>query len=472
MIYMRNSIAAFTCVFTFLMWSMATFAQDAEKNADKVFNAQSFTLDNGLQVVLVENHRAPIVSHMMWYRVGGADDPPAHSGLAHMFEHIMFRGSENVPPGEYSKRIRALGGEDNAFTSYDYTAYYANIASEYLEDVMRMEADRIQGLVIDGAEFASEQKVVMEERRLRTDNDPRNRFYEQLGYNLYPHHPYGIPLIGWMSEIADLTTEDAHEFYKKWYAPNNAILVVSGDITLEKLKSLATKYYGPLTRQPYLDALRQRPPIVDFHGEYDVNYTHARIQQPQLVRMVRVPSVREDRDMALALQLLEDVLGSGSTTRLYKSLVVEQKLASEAGINVNNATYDAGQAYLYATPRDGISLEDLNAALLVELKEILEEGITEEEVLQSKDRMIAQAVFARDSVSGPAMIIGRGLTSGLTLDEIEYWVRDVQNITTEQVNEAARRYLLPDPAHNLILTGYMRPEAVAEEENLPAEEAP
>lgn len=443
------------CLVFMIFAALPSYAQDSEK----IFNAQSFTLDNGLQVVLVENHRAPIVTHMMWYKVGGADDPAGKSGLAHMFEHLMFRGSKNVAPGDFSKRVRALGGEDNAFTSYDYTAYFQNIASEHLEEMMRMEADRMQDLNVQEEEFFSEQKVVMEERRQRTDNDPRSRFYEQLGYNLFPHHPYGIPLIGWMNEIASLTPEDAREFYKKWYAPNNAILVVSGDVTLDALKEMTQKYYGDLTPYPELDQPRVRSEIAEFYGEYDVRYQHERIQQPQIIRMSRVPSIRGEKHLGIALQILEDVLGSGSTTRFYKSLVVEQKLASNAGFNVSNASYNEGQIYVYATPLPGVSLDVLNKAIVTELQDILREGVTEEEVQESKDRMVAQAIFARDSVSGPARIIGRGLASGLTLDDIEYWTRDLQEITTVQVNEAARKYLLPDPSQNLIITGYMMPKS-------------
>jgi len=425
---------------------------------DKTFNAKTATLENGLQIVLIENHRAPIVTHMVWYRVGGADDPLGKSGLAHMFEHLMFKGSENVPAGEFSKRVRALGGNDNAFTSYDYTAYFQSIEASHLEEVMKMEADRMQGLILPPNEFGSEQKVVMEERRQRTENDPAGRFYEQLGYNLFPKHPYGIPLIGWMEEIANLTAEDATAFYKHWYAPNNAYLVVSGDITMEELLPLAQKYYGLLKPYPYLDEARKRPEIAPFTGHDHVTYSHPRIQQPQVVQIQRVPSVRENKKDAYALQILEDILSGGPTTRLYRSLVVEQKLASNAGMSVNNDTYDAGRLYLYATPLPGTDLKALENALEAELRKIMVDGITDEELAEAKDRIQADAIYALDSVTGPAMVFGRALTSGQSVEDIEYWARDMQAMTKEDVQQTVITYLNPDDKNKLVVTGYLLPE--------------
>lgn len=459
----KYQILFFAGFFSFLVFCVSVQAkenieQSTSEQAQKLFNAKTATLENGLQIVLIENNRAPIVTHMVWYRVGGADEPDGKSGLAHMFEHLMFKGSENVPSGEFSKRVRALGGNDNAFTSYDYTAYFQSIAKEHLEEMMRMEADRMQNLILPPNDFEPEKKVVMEERRQRTDNDPTGRFYEQLGYNLFPKHPYGVPLIGWMEEIAALTEQDAIDFYKKWYAPNNAILVVSGDVTMEELLPLAKKYYGGLKSYPELDQPRERPDIAPFTGKNTVVYSHPLIQQPQVVQIQRIPSVRSQKSDAYALQILEDIMSGGSTTRLYKSLVVDQKLASSAGLGVSNTTYDEGRFYLYATPLEGVELETLEKALEDEVRHVIQSGITDKELQEAKDRIQADAIFALDSVTGPAMVFGRSLTSGLSVDDVEYWAHDMSKITKEDVQRAAATYLNPDDEDKLVITGYLLPK--------------
>lgn len=443
-------ISRLSLILIILLWPLASEA--------KVFNAQTFTLENGLQVVLVENHRAPIVTSMVWYKVGGADDPQGQSGLAHMFEHMMFKGSEHVAPGAFSKRVRALGGEDNAFTSYDYTAYYQSVAAEHLDEMLKMEADRMTNLLLPADQFTSEQKVVMEERRQRTDNDPRSAFYEQMNYSLFPHHPYGVPLIGWMNEIAALTREQAFSFYKTWYAPNNAVLVVSGDVTLDTLKEMAQRHFGSLVPNAALPEMRVRPGLADFKGDYLIRYTNPRIRQPVWSAMRRVPSLRDDREGGLALSLLEEILSGGSTTRLYTALVKEQELASQAGMSVTNDTYGPGRVTFYATPRDGTDLAAVEKAFMGVLEKVIQEGVTETELSEAKDRIQASAVFARDSVSGPAMIIGSALASGFTLHDVENWPDDVARITAQQVQDAAAKYLAAVPADGMSVTGHLLPE--------------
>jgi zinc protease len=453
------AVLSFLSLIFVVLNSLPVFSQE------KMFHAQTARLENGLQIVLIENHRAPIVTHMMWYKVGGADEPLGKSGLAHMFEHLMFKGSKNIPPGEFSKRIRALGGQDNAFTSYDYTAYFQSVSAAHLETVMKMEADRMQDLLVSPTEFEAEKKVVMEERRLRSDNDPAGAFYEQLGYNLFPRHPYGIPLIGWMDEIGALTPEDAIDFYKYWYAPNNAVLVVSGAVTMEELLPLATKYYGPLRRYPALDAPRKRLPPADFKGHIKVVYEHPRVQQAQVIQARRVPSVRMDKVDSYALQILEDILSGGPTTRLYQELVVKQKIASSAGMSVDNNSYDEGRVYLYATPLEGQSLERLQESLEKQIRALISGGVTEQELQDAKDRIEAQAIFARDSVTGPAMVFGQALSSGLTFEDVEYKVHDMKAITTNDIVRVAKRYLDPDAKNALVVTGYLLPASATHTED-------
>lgn len=457
-------ISRLSLVLIILLWPLTSEA--------KVFNAETFTLENGLQVVLVENHRAPIVTSMVWYKVGGADDPQGQSGLAHMFEHMMFKGSEHVAPGEFSKRVRALGGEDNAFTSYDYTAYYQSVAAEHLDEMLKMEADRMTNLLLPADQFTSEQKVVMEERRQRTDNDPRSAFYEQMNYSLFPHHPYGVPLIGWMNEIAALSREQAFSFYKTWYAPNNAVLVVSGDVTLDTLKEMAQRHFGSLVPNAALPEMRVRPDLADFKGDYLIRYTNPRIRQPVWSAMRRVPSLRDDREGGLALSLLEEILSGGSTTRLYTALVKEQELASQAGMSVTNDTYGPGRVTFYATPRDGTDLAAVEKAFMGVLEKVIQEGVTETELSEAKDRIQASAVFARDSVSGPAMIIGRALASGFTLDDVENWPDDVARITAQQVQDAAAKYLAAVPADGMSVTGHLLPEPLVAKPDAEVTNAP
>jgi len=245
----------------------------------KLFDAKTFTLDNGLQVVVVEDHRVPVVSHMVWYRVGAADEPPGASGIAHLLEHLMFKGTANIEPGQFSKIVARHGGQDNAFTSSDYTAYYQNIAAEHLAMVMEMEADRMRNLRIDPAEVMTERDVVIEERLTRTENEPAALLGERLDMALWMTHPYRNPVIGWQHELSQLDQDDAGLFYKQWYAPNNAIVVVSGDVTPDEVKRLAERYYGPLERGP--EFKRERPGELPPEAATRVVMEHPRVAQPQ-----------------------------------------------------------------------------------------------------------------------------------------------------------------------------------------------
>src|SRR5688572_24669827 len=272
----------------------------------KTFNAQSFMLDNGLQVVVIPNHRAPVVTHMIWYKVGAADEDPGHSGLAHYLEHLLFKGTAKIPPGEFSKKVRTLGGNDNAFTGYDYTAFHESIARQYLPDVMEMEADRMLNTNPPPEHYASEKEVVIEERRQRTENDPRALFGEQMRKTLFGPHPYGKPVVGWMEEITTYEWPDVKKFYERWYAPNNAILVVSGDITAEELKPLAEKFYGPLPRKEIPSRIRPEIPLSQDGAPMVL--AHPSIRQPVLQKMWLAPSMRQDRQASLALAVLQDIL--------------------------------------------------------------------------------------------------------------------------------------------------------------------
>jgi zinc protease len=434
-------------------------AQDNQEKlvpSGKVFDAKTTTLENGLQVVVVENNRAPVVTHMIWYRVGAADEPRGKSGIAHFLEHLMFKGSGDLKPGEFSKIVRNLGGNDNAFTSQDYTAYFQSIATEHLEKVMSMEAGRMRGMNAPEDEVNSERKVILEERRQRTDNDPRAQFAESLNAAMFVNHPYGTPVIGWAHEMETLSQKDAMDFYNHWYAPNNAILVVSGDVEAQDVFDLARKTYGTLEKADVPKRERTiSPPLV---GTKTLTFTDKTIRQPLLQRIFRAPSFRENKDQSLALQVMKDIVGSGSTSRLYKSLVIDQKLATSAGLSYDGTAWDDGTITVYASPAEGVDMDTLQKAIDSELQKLITEGVTEAELNDSLTRLQAEAIYARDSLSGPAMIIGYSLITGSTLDDVEYWPRDIAKVTAKQVQKAAARYLDHTAAGISYVTGYLMPE--------------
>ncbi len=429
---------------------------------DKVFNAKSFELKNGLQIVVVENNRAPVVTHMIWYKVGAADEPRGKSGIAHFYEHLMFKGHSHPElgtfgPGEFSRIVRSLGGEDNAFTSQDYTAYFQSIASEHLEKMMRMEAGRMRGLNIPQEEFDSENKVILEERAQRTDTDPRAQMAEQMNEALYPNHPYAIPIIGWAHEIEALTLEDAISFYDQYYVPNNAVVVVSGHVKAEEVFEMAKRTYGLLERGE--DPVRVRTVSPPFISDTTVTLLHETIQQPVLKRVFRVPSYRQKRAGSLALEVLDSIMGGGASSRLYKSLVVEQKLATGISFSYHSASWDDASLSISATPAEGVTLTALELAIDEQIRNLIVNGVSEEELKEAKLKLQAEAIYARDSLSGPAMIIGYSIVTGSTLDDIESWPLQIEGVTAEQVQAVAAKYLNPDAPYKYPpVTGILLPK--------------
>ncbi len=428
-----------------------------EAPRQKMLGAETFTLSNGMQVVLVRNTRAPVITQMVWYKVGAADEQSGKTGLAHFLEHLMFKGSDNVPPGELSKRVRALGGNDNAFTSQDYTAYFQSIAVQHLETVMQMESDRMKSLLIPAEEFEAERQVVLEERRQRTENDPRSHLYEQMRYALFPGHPYATPVIGWEQDIKSLTRQDALDWHKKWYNPANAILVVSGDVTAEALKTVAEKTYGTIPAQKVEKTTF--PPINNFPAQTTMTLRDPRIHQPQWVRIYRVPGMIENKADSLAMDVAQEILSGNPSTRLYKSLVVEQKLATGASLGYTGSVRDVGSLSVGISPADTATLKQVEDAYLAEIKKITETGVTETELAEAKKRLQDSAAFARDSLSGPARILGEALSIGATLDDVEYWAYDIQSVTAAQVKDVIQKYIADNRA---FVTGYIEvipPEA-------------
>ena len=427
----------------------------------KIFNAQTFELDNGMQVVLIENHKIPVVTHMVWYKVGASDEPWGKSGIAHFFEHLMFKGTEKVAPGDFSKTVRNLGGNDNAFTSQDYTAYFQSVPSKHLGTVMEMEADRMNNLSVPEEEFLSERDVILEERNQRTDTNPTAKFMERIKASLFANHPYGIPVIGWRHEIAALDYETAMDFYDKWYAPNNAILVVSGNVTLEELKTLAQQTYGLLPAEDVPQRQWTQAPDLPGAGTYVMH--DPQVKQPMWIRAYQAPSIKESYEDTLALEVLEELLSGGSSARLYQSLVVEQKLATSVNMSYSGTLLLDGTVIFHAIPREGVTMEQISTAIDVELLKLIREGIDAKELSETKEKMINSSIYARDSIAGPAMIFGGSIASGLSVDQIEYWPRDIRAVTDEKIVELITGWLNPnDPENNPSITGHLLPPKVEE----------
>jgi zinc protease len=416
------------------------------------FGAEGFTLANGLEVVVIPNHRAPIVTQMVWYKVGGADEPRGTSGIAHFLEHLMFKGTKTMQAGAFSRLVAQNGGRENAFTTEDYTAFYQTVAADRLEMVMKLEADRMNGLVLNDAVVLPERDVILEERRMRIDNDPASLLAEQINAALYLHHPYRIPTIGWESEMEKLSTADAVAFYERWYHPNNAILVVSGDADPGEVRRLAERYYGPIPAAalPPRERVAEPPHVAATRLESRSD----RVAQPQWSRSYLAPSYTGgETRYAYPLQVLTEILGGGATSRLHRSLVTERKLALDVGAFYSPGGRDSGRFGFYATPRSGISVTEIESAIDAEVAAILAKGVDASEVERATRRMVAAEIYARDGVSGPARIFGAALATGRRIADVEAWPDRIAKVTAEEVDAAARFVLKPETS----VTGILLP---------------
>lgn len=416
-------------------------------------NAVTETLDNGLQVVVIPDRRAPVVTHMIWYKVGAADEPPGQSGVAHFLEHLMFKGTPKHPGGEFSAKVAEIGGQENAFTSSDYTAYFQRVAKEHLGLVMGFEADRMENLILTEEVVAPERQVVLEERAQRVDNDPGARLGETLDAMLYVNHPYGTPVIGWEAEIAALTAETAIAFYNRYYTPNNAVLVVAGDVEPDEVMALAKDTYGKVARRAEPPA-RVRPAEPVIFGARSVTLADPRVRQPSVREAWLVPSyTTAEPGEGEALDLLADILGGGATSRLYRKLVVEDGLATSAGGYYQSTGVDSTRFLVYGVPRDGVSLDDLRDGMRGVIAEIAENGISAEELERAKRKVLASAIYAQDSQSSLARIFGSSLTTGGTIADVQDWPSRIQTVTADQVQAAAVKYLSGDGSVTAYLTG-------------------
>ncbi|WP_075216970.1 M16 family metallopeptidase [Mongoliimonas terrestris] len=414
-------------------------------------DVSTFTLDNGLDVVVIPDRRAPVVTHMIWYKVGSADEPPGKSGIAHFLEHLMFKGTSTHPEGEFSRVVTELGGQENAFTSYDYTAYYQRVAKEHLGRMMGFEADRMQNLVLTDENVAPERQVVLEERAMRIDSEPGAILGTGLDAVLYLQHPYGIPIIGYVDEIAALDRTDAIAFYDRFYTPNNAILVVAGDVTTEEVRRLAEETYGKVPRRAE-PPVRERPfaPILETPRE--VSHADPKVQQESVQITWLVDSYRlAEPGEAEALDVLAEAIGGGSTSLLFRDLVIDRKLATGAGAAYQSGFRDQAQFTLYAAPREGVSLETMRTELMDAFATILKERLTDEEIDRAKARLEADTVYAQDSQQALARIFGSTLAIGGTVAEVQTWPAAIRALTRADIEAAAAAF---DPKAAVV--GYLR----------------
>jgi zinc protease len=406
-------------------------------------NVTAFQLDNGMDVVVIEDHRAPVVTHMVWYRVGAADEPPGQSGIAHFLEHLMFKGTENLGPVEFSSVVARNGGSDNAFTSQDYTAYFQRIAADRLDLVMGMEADRMQNLRLTEDEVLPERDVIIEERNQRVENSPAALFREQHSAAQYLNHPYGVPIIGWRHEMEALDRSRALDFYETHYAPNNAILVVAGDVTPDAVRGLAETHYGAIEANPDLPP-RSRPQEPPQLSERRLSLRDARVSQPYLARSYLAPERDSGtQDEAAAIYLLAQLLGSGQTSVLNQRLQIDGDIAVQTGAWYSGTSVDATTFNLVVVPAAGVTLSDAEAALDEVLTEFVETGPDAEQLDRIKMQLRAEDIYDRDDPSSLARRYGAALASGLTVADVQAWSDILQEVTAEKIGAAAKRVFDP-----------------------------
>jgi len=414
-----------------------------------------FALDNGMEVVVIEDHRAPVVVHMVWYRIGAADEPPGKSGIAHFLEHLMFKGTDDMESGELSRIVEANGGSDNAFTSQDYTAYYQRVAADRLGLMMKLEADRMRDLVLAPDEVATERDVILEERATRTDSEPRALFNEEMRAALFRNSPYGIPVIGWRAEMASLNRDDALAFYRRYYAPNNAILVVAGDVTPEEVRALAEQHYGPLAPTEGLGP-RLRPQEPPARAALRLVMEDERVAQPSLMRLYLAPARKSGAQQdAAALVFLSELLGGSSATSvLGQALQFDTNTAVYAGAHYSPVALDDSTFSLTVVPADGVSLDEAEAVLDAQLAKFMQDGPDPDAFERIRMQIRAREIYALDDVNGLAERYGAALTSGLAIEDVKAWPEVLQAVTPEDVMRAAQAVLDPRAS----VTGWLMPE--------------
>ncbi len=400
-----------------------------------------FTLPNGLELVVIPDHRAPVVTHMVWYKVGAADETPGKSGLAHFLEHLMFKGTAKHPLGQFSQVVSRVGGQENAFTSNDYTGFFQRVPSEQLKTVMEFESDRMTGLQLTDAVVLPERDVILEEQNQRIANNPRARLGEQIDAALYINHPYGKPTIGWRHEMEQLTRDDALAFYRRFYGPNDAVVVIAGDVEPQVALKLAQETYGKVARNNSVPP-RVRPAEPPPVSPRSLSLADPRVEQPILQRAYLTPSFASGTaGQSEALEVLAHILGSGNNSRLYRTLVVDKQVAVSAGAWYESSALNLSKFGVFGAPRDGVTLPQLEADVDAVIAEVIAKGITGEELDRAKSRLIADAIYAQDNQASMARWYGSALTTGASVADVERWPDRIRAVTAAQVQDAARQWL-------------------------------
>jgi len=424
--------------FMFMLVSLISFEVFA--------NPHEYMLANGLKIVVKEDHRSPVVISQIWYKAGSIDELNGTTGVAHVLEHMMFKGTKNISSGEFSKKIAAVGGRDNAFTSRDYTGYFQQLHKSKLALAMKLEADRMRNLILTEEEFAKEIKVVMEERRLRTDDQPHALVYEKMMSVAYQSHPYRRPIIGWMNDLENMTVGDAQEWYDRWYAPNNAVLVLVGDVDPKEVYSLAQKYYGEIESRPIASLAVRKPQTEVTQAGIKRLQIKAPAQMPYLVMGYHAPVLHDaNADWEpYALQMLVGVLDGNGSARLNKELVRNQQIASSINADYDSTGRGPGMFFLSGTPSEGRSAAELESAIRIEIERLIDAGVTEKELRRVRAQVVSGHVFQLDSMFYQAMQIGQLESVGLSYRDLDTIIKKLQAVTAEQVREVAIKYLIDD----------------------------
>ena len=412
----------------------------------------TFTLGNGMRVVVITDRRTPVVTQMLWYKVGSADETPGKSGLAHFLEHLMFKGTSNHPVGEFSQTVQKIGGSENAFTSTDYTGYFQRVPKAELGKMMELEADRMTNLVLKDENVLPERDVVLEEYNMRVGNSPDARLSEQIMAALYLNHPYGRPVIGWKQEIEQLDREDALAFYKRFYAPNNATLVIAGDVDADDIKPMIERTYGAIAAVPSIGGPRIRPQEPVPAGPRTVTLADPRVEQTSVRRYYLVPSATTAaKGESAALDVLAQLIGGGANSYLYRALVIDKPLAVSAGAGYSGTALDSTQFMISASPKPGVEFTDVEKAIEAVIAEVATNPVPAADLERVKTQLIAEAIYAQDSQATLARWYGAALTTGLSVEDIRAWPSRIAAVTADQVRQAARTWL----DKNRSVTGYL-----------------
>jgi zinc protease len=412
----------------------------------------TFTLGNGMQVVVIPDHRTPVVTQMIWYKVGSADETPGKSGLAHFLEHLMFKGTAAHPAGEFSQTVLRIGGNENAFTSTDYTGYFQRVPREQLPRMMEFEADRMTGLVLKDENVLPERDVVLEEYNMRTANNPDARLTEQIMAALYLNHPYGRPVIGWHQEIEKLDREDALAFYRRFYAPNNATLVIAGDVDAQEIRPMVERTFGQIAPQPAIAPRRMRPQEPLPAAPRTVTLSDPRVEQTGVRRYYLVPSATTAAaGESPAFDVLAQLMGGGSNSYLYRALVIDRPLAISASASYQGTALDDTQFTISVSPKPGVEFAQVEQAIDGVLADVAQNAVRAEDLERVKTQLIAEAIYAQDNQATLARWYGAALTTGLSVDDIRSWPDRIRAVTAEQVRAVAQKWL----DKNRSVTGYL-----------------